>query len=141
MANGYAHIACCLDGSAAGDAALAAAIRMHSLGEGRLTLVHVMEAGLQYAGFATDVGIEDADHSRAWLEQMLALAPGSDGVLLEGHAPTAVCEWAAGNAVELIVAVRHHGRAERILLGSFASHLAYNAPSAVLLVKPPTPAG
>jgi nucleotide-binding universal stress UspA family protein len=141
MPNGYTHIACCLDGSAAGDAALAAAIRMHSLGEGRLTLVHVMEAGLEYAGFSTDVGIEDADHSRAWLEQMMALAPGSGGVLLEGHAPNAVCDWAAGHAVDLIVAVRHHGRAERILLGSFASHLAYNAPSAVMLVHPPTPAG
>ena len=41
----------------------------------------------------------------------------------------------------LLIGVRHHGRAERILLGSFASHLAYNAPCAVLLVHPPTPAG
>jgi nucleotide-binding universal stress UspA family protein len=141
MANGYAHIACCLDGSAAGDAALAAAIRMQALGDGRLTLVHVMEAGLEYAGFSTDVGAKDAEHSRAWLEQMVALVPGADGVLLDGHAPTVVCEWAAGQGVDLLVAVRHHGRAERILLGSFASHLAYNAPSAVLLVHPPTPAG
>jgi tetratricopeptide (TPR) repeat protein len=95
----------------------------------------------QYAGFSTDVGAKDAEHSRAWLEQMVALVPGADGVLLDGHAPTVVCEWAAGQGVDLLVAVRHHGRAERILLGSFASHLAYNAPSAVLLVHPPTPAG
>ena len=53
----------------------------------------------------------------------------------------AVCDWAAAHAVDLLIGVRHHGRAERILLGSFASHLAYNAPCAVLLVHPPTPAG
>ena len=114
---------------------------MQRLGEGRLTLVHVMEAGLEYAGFSTEVGARDAGHSRAWLEQTLALVPGADGVLLDGHPPTVVCEWAADNGVDLLVAVRHHGRAERILLGSFASHLAYNAPSAVLLVHAPTPAG
>ena len=141
MHNGYRHIACCLDGSAVGDAALAAAIRMHSLGEGRLTLVHVIEAGLEYAGYSTDVGVEDAQTSRAWLESVMALAPGSDGVLLEGHAPTAVCDWAAAHDVDLLIGIRNRGRAERFLLGSFASHLAYNAPCAVLLVHPPTPAG
>lgn len=141
MAEPYSHIACCLDGSAVGDAALAAALRMRSLGDGRLTLVHVMEPGLAYAGFSTDVGIEDAANSRRWMESVLALAPGADGVLLEGHAPTATCDWAAAHDVDLLVAVRHRGRAERVLLGSFAQHLAYNAPCAVLLATPPTPAG
>lgn len=141
MADGYAHIACCLDGSAVGDAALAAAIRMHSLGDGRLTMVHVMEPGLAYAGFSTDAGLEDAETSRRWLESVLALAPGADGVLLEGHAPSAVADWAEAHDVDLIVTVRHRGRAERILLGSFAQHLSYNAPCAVLLVRPPAPAG
>ncbi len=141
MADAYRHIACCLDGSAAGDAALAAALRMRSLGPGALTLVHVMEPGLAYAGFSTDLGVEDPANSRKWMESVLALAPGADGVLLEGHAPTAVCDWAAGHDVDLIVAVRHRGRAERVLLGSFAQHLAYGAPCELLLAEPPTPAG
>jgi nucleotide-binding universal stress UspA family protein len=141
MANGYEHIACCLDGSPAGDAALAGAMRLHKLGGGRLTIVHVMEPGMAYAAFSTDVGVQDADDSRGWLQSVMALAPGCDGVLLEGNPPNAVCDWASANGVDLIVGVRHHGRAERILLGSFASHVAYNAPCAVLLVHPPSPAG
>ncbi len=141
MANGYRHIACCLDGCAVGDAALAAAIRMRALGDGRLTLVHVMEPDIAYAGFSTDVGIKDPDQCRTWMESVLALAPGAEGVLLEGSAPSATCEWAASNDVDLIVAVRHRGRAERILLGSFAQHLAHHAPCEVLLVKSPTPTG
>ena len=141
MADAYTHIACCLDGSAAGDAALAAAIRMRSLGPGKLTLLHVTEPGLAYAGFSIDAGLENLDTVRTWMKNILALAPGADGVLLEGHPASAISDWAKNNGVDLLVAVRHRGRAERILLGSFAQHMTYNAPCAVLLVHPPAPAG
>lgn len=138
MADSYSHIACCLDGSPAGDAALAAAIRARSLGPGRLTLVHVMEPGVEaYSGLATDAINEDVHDARAWMERTVALAPGSEGVLLEGHPATVVGEWARDAGVDLLVAVRHRGRVEHLLLGSFAQHLAYNAPCAVMLVHPP----
>ncbi len=141
MANGYRHIACCLDGCTVGDAALAAAMRVHALGDGRLTLVHVLEPDLAYAGVSTYAGLDDLDQCRTWMESVLALAPSAEGVLLEGSAPSATCEWAASNDVDLMVAVRHRGRAERILLGSFAQYLAHHAPCEVLLVKSPTRAG
>ncbi len=138
MADAYAHIACCLDGSAAGDAALAAAIRMRALGDGGLTLVHVMEAGVEaYSGYPTDAINDDAHAARAWLEQLVALAPGADGVLLEGHPATTVTEWARGAGIDLLIAVRHRGKVEHLVLGSFAQHLAYNAPCEVMLVHPP----
>jgi nucleotide-binding universal stress UspA family protein len=138
VADAYAHIACCLDGSAAGDAALAAAIRMRALGDGTLTLVHVMEAGVEaYSGYPTEAISDDAHAARTWLEQMVALAPGADGVLLEGHPSTTVTEWAREAGIDLLIAVRHRGKVEHLLLGSFAQHLAYNAPCEVMLVHPP----
>jgi universal stress protein F len=142
MAAAYTHIACCLDGSPAGDAALAAAIRMRSLGDGELTLVHVMEAGVvAYSGLPTDAMNDDAHAARVWLEQTVALAPGASGVLLDGHPSTVVTEWARGAGVDLLIAVRHRGTVEHLLLGSFAQHLAYNAPCEVMLVHPPGAAG
>lgn len=142
MADAYAHIACCLDGSPAGDAALAAAIRMRSLGEGRLTLVHVMEPGVEaYTGYAGDAMEDDVHDVRAWMERTVALAPGSEGVLLEGHPASVTTEWARGAGVDLLVAVRHRGRVEHLVLGSFAQHIAYSSPCAVMLVHPPATPG
>jgi nucleotide-binding universal stress UspA family protein len=139
MPESYRHIACCLDGSPAGDAAMAAAMRARSLGPGSLTLVHVMEPGIEaYSGLATDAINDDERGAREWMEQMVALAPGAEGVLLEGHPATVVTEWARDAGVDLLVAVRHRGRVEHLLLGSFAQHLAYNSPCAVMLVHPPT---
>ena len=142
MAESYSHIACCLDGSPAGDAALAAAIRARSLGDGALTLVHVMEPGVSaYTSYTTAEINEDIHDARAWMEQMVALAPGSEGILLEGHPATATVDWARGAGVDLLVAVRHRGAVEHLLLGSFAQPLAYNAPCTVMLVHPPGDAG
>lgn len=141
MAEAYSHIACCIDGSPASDAALAAAIRMHALGPGRLTLVHVLEAGSSYTGFPSEDLADEGARARAWLQQMLALAPGSEGVILEGHAATVIPDWAGGAGVDLLIAVRHHGRAERLLLGGFTQHIVYHPPCAVLLVHPRSPQG
>lgn len=141
MADAYSHIACCIDGSPAGDAALACAIRMHALGPGRLTLVHVLEAGAFYTGFPSEDLEDGGARARAWLERTLALVPDAEGIILEGHPATVIADWASGAGVDLIIAVRHRGRAERLLLGSFAQHIAYHSPCAVMLVHPPTPSG
>lgn len=141
MAEAYSHIACCIDGSPASDAALAAAIRMHALGPGRLTLVHVLEVGASYTGFPSEHLADEGDRAREWLQQMLALAPGSEGIILEGHPASVIPDWAGGAGVDLLIAVRHHGRVERLLLGGFTQHIAYHSPCAVLLVRPPSPHG
>ncbi|MBM3664638.1 MAG: universal stress protein [Actinobacteria bacterium] len=142
MAGSYSHIACCLDGSPAGDAALAAAMRTRSLGDGALTLVHVMEPGITaYSGYSSEEISDDLHDARAWMEQMVAMAPGAQGVLLEGHPATATVEWASDAGVDLLVAVRHRGAVEHLMLGSFAQHLAYNSPCTVMLVHPPASSG
>jgi nucleotide-binding universal stress UspA family protein len=94
-----------------------------------------------YTGYVGEEMNDDVHDARSWMERMVALSPGSEGVLLEGHAPTVVSEWARGADVDLLVAVRHRGRVEHLLLGSFAQHLAYHSPCAVMLVQPPGDAG
>ncbi len=142
MAEPFRHIACCLDGSPAGDAALAAAMRMRALGDGRLTLVHVVDPGVEAsAGIATDAANDAIEEARLWMERMVALAPPCDGVLLDGNPATTVCAWARESGVDLLVVVRHRGRMEHLLVGSVAQHLAYHAPCPVMLVRPPLAAG
>jgi nucleotide-binding universal stress UspA family protein len=52
------------------------------------------------------------------------------------HAGTAVCEWAAREGVDLLIAAPYRGTVARMLLGSFAAHLLDEAPSPVLLARP-----
>ena len=73
----------------------------------------------------------------AWLAAAAAEAGGHPVLLVNlGMAASAVTEWAAEARVDLLVASAHRGVRERILLGSFAGHLARHAPCSVLLVRP-----
>jgi nucleotide-binding universal stress UspA family protein len=74
--------------------------------------------------------------SRTWLEELAAEIPEAEPVLLTGYPPVAVVEWAEEARPDLIVAAAHRGLVDRLLLGSFASYLAYHAPCSVLLVRP-----
>jgi nucleotide-binding universal stress UspA family protein len=60
---------------------------------------------------------------------------GSHSVFLEGSAGPAICEWASGSAVDLLVTGAHHGRAQSLLLGSVSGHLVNHAPCPVLVVR------
>ncbi len=135
----YAHIACCVDDSEGSRLALAEARRLRELGDGRLTLVHVATAGVMFVGApeapVTDV-VGAVGASREWLVELAAGVPGADAVLLEGDPPSAVVEWARDEHPDLIVAASSRGFIERLLLGSFATHLARHAPCSVLLVRP-----
>jgi len=135
----YAHIACCVEGSAASELALAEARRLRDLGPGRLTLVHVATAGVTFAG-GPETPIADVvgalESSRRWLADFAARVPGAEAVLLEGAPPGAVVAWAKESGPDLLVAAAHRGLLERLLLGSFATHLARHAPCSVLLVRP-----
>lgn len=136
----YAHIACCVDGSEGSALALAEARRLHDLGDSRLSLVHVASAGMMFAGTpeAPLTDVEDALHSsQRWLAELAGGVPGAEPVLLEGDPPGAVVEWARDQGPDLLVAASSRGFLERLLLGSFATHLARHAPCSVLLVRPP----
>jgi nucleotide-binding universal stress UspA family protein len=122
----WGHIACAIDNSEASAAALREAARLRVLGPGRLSVVHVS------AGPPHDA----ATAPPAWLDSAAAEAGGHPVLLVNlGVAASAVCEWAAEARVDLLVASAHRGVRDRILLGSFAGHLARHAPCSVLLVR------
>lgn len=136
----YRHIACCIDDSPASERALAEARRLRALGQGRLSLVHVVQFPLPYAvGFGapqpdpTDL----IDGARRWLDGIARDVDEGEAVLLEGQPASEVCAWAAGNAVDLLICAAHHGLAHRLALGSFAHNLVGNAPCPVLVLRPP----
>jgi nucleotide-binding universal stress UspA family protein len=140
----YRHICCCIDDSAASGRALAEARRLRALGEGRLTLLHVVQFPLPYSvGF----GAPQPDPSdmeagaRAWMATVADDVPEGTGVLLEGHPASQACAWAADNAVDLMICAAHRNLAQRLALGSFAHSLVNSAPCPVLVLRPPAHAG
>lgn len=106
---------------------------------GRLSLVHVVYTPVVYAEPMSLVGYDPGfihTEARKWLDERVAEVPGAEGVLLEGHPPSSVCRWAETAEPDLIVAASHRGLVERVLLGSFAGHLAQHSPVDVLLTRP-----
>ena len=86
-------------------------------------------------GPVTDPEIEQ-EAARAWLEELAAGVPGAGTALLLGEPAHAVQSWARQTGADLIVAARHRGAVERVLLGSFVSEVIDGAPCPVLLVPP-----
>ena len=140
----YRTIACCVSDDPAAEAVLAEAAALRAASPGALHLVTVVgPPRTTLAGpfsYYADPPAERAERAREWIDARAAAIPGASGVVLEGHPPRAVCEWAAENDVDLIVAAAHRGFVERTLLGGFAAYVAYHAPCPVLLVRPPAPA-
>jgi nucleotide-binding universal stress UspA family protein len=140
----YTHIACFIDGSDAARQGLDHAEGVRALTGGRLSVVHVIAAPAFLVTLAAGLGGGAAVHdpetereaARMWLEEQVRDREGAEAVLLEGHPGSAACDWSAGHGVDLMVAARHRGLVERTLLGSFAGHIAHNAPCPVLLVPP-----
>lgn len=134
----YAHIACCVDDSPASTRALAEARRLRALGPGRLSLVHVSPRPLIEApapGAPPGAPRDVADDERAWLQATAAGVAGAEPVALTGPAAGAAMDWAREAGPDLIVAAAHRGRVERALLGSFAAHVAREAPCPALLTR------
>lgn len=140
METPFRHIAVCLDDSDASKRALAEAQRLRGFGQGRLTLLHVVEFPLPYA---TGLGgwvpnpTDLTDVAKEWLDGVAADVPGAAAVVLEGHPAGEVCDWAGENAVDLLICAGHRNLAARITLGSFAHYLVNHAPSSVLVLRPP----
>jgi nucleotide-binding universal stress UspA family protein len=139
----YAHIACCVDDTPAARAALAEARSLRALTPGRLSLVHAGPRPLMEQRGEEGWEVDPRDRSvteRVWIETLAASVPGAEAVYLTGNPPAVVCDWAAEEAVDLLVAASSKGVLERVILGSFAAHVATHAPCSVLLVRPPRPA-
>ena len=71
-----------------------------------------------------------------WLAEQIEGRDGAEAVLLEGHPAEAACEWARESGCDVLVVASHRGRVERVFVGSFAGHVAHNAPCPVLLIPP-----
>jgi nucleotide-binding universal stress UspA family protein len=136
----YRHIACCIDDSDASQRALAHARVLQALGPGRLSLVHAVQLPLPYSsGFGTWIPnpADLVDAARRWMEEATADVPEGESVILEGYPAAVVCEWAAEQAVDLLVCAAHRSLAQRLALGSFAHYLVSHAPCPVLVLRPP----
>jgi len=139
----YDHIACFIDDSDAARTGLAHAAALRALGGGRLSVVHVVAPPGYLISLATSYGggtLPDTDLEREaaemWLAEQAREIEGAEPVLLEGHPASAAIDWAREAGCDLIVVAAHRGLVERSLLGSFAGHVAHNAPCPVLLVPP-----
>jgi nucleotide-binding universal stress UspA family protein len=134
----FRHIAVCVDDSAPSLEALRHARLLRDLGADRLSVIHVAQWPLPYLIGGLSMVIEPTDvfeRQRAWLAETVDDARGEQAVYLTGMPATVVCEWAEQEHPDVIVAASHRGVGERILLGSFARHVAYHAPANVLLTR------
>lgn len=140
----FAHVACCIDDSTAATRALAHADALRTLAGGKLTVLHVLPSPAFLTSLAAGLGgapVHDVETEREaaqmWLEEQIHGRENAEAVLLEGHPAEAVVDWAREGGCDVMVAARHSGRVERVLLGSFSKHLVDHAPCAVLLIPPP----
>lgn len=134
----YAHIACCIDGSAAAEDALAQAVELWRAAGGRLSLVRaaphpllVEEVDGELVALPEDINAE----ARGWLHARAREVPGAEPVLVEGLAGPEVCRWADGAGVDLLVTGAGIGRLEGLLLGSFSRYVVGHASCPVLVVR------
>jgi nucleotide-binding universal stress UspA family protein len=139
----FAHIACCIDDSAAASRALAHADALRALSGGRLSVVHVIPSPAFLTSLAASLGgapVHDTglEHEAAemWLDEQVQGREGAEAILLEGNPAETACEWARDAGCDVLVVASHRGRVERVLIGSFAGHVAHHAPCPVLLVPP-----
>lgn len=139
MSAPYRHIGCCLDDSAASRRALAEARRLRELGQGRLSLVHVVQFPLPFSiGFGASPTPNDlADAARGWLDPIGEEVPEAETVLLQGYPAAETCTWAENHAVDLLICAAHRNLPQRLTLGSFAHFLVNHAPCSVLVLRPP----
>lgn len=136
----YRHIACCVDRSDASLQALDLARRLRAAGPGTLTVLTAAfvppRPDTNYKDVA-DVEVV-AEGAASWLRRETSSMPDVDVAVATGYPPPAACEeWAVNNGCDLMVASAHRGFIDRIVLGSFADHLAHHAPCSVLLRRPP----
>lgn len=131
----YRHIACCYDGSAASEAAVAEGLRLQTFGGGRVSVVHVYHDPPSYGGMhEPDLG-SVREVARHWFEERAAAWPDAEAVFLQGSPFVEIDRWSELHGPDLLIAGVHHGRAHRAVLGSVANHLVHSAACPVLIVR------
>ena len=137
MSAPFRHIACCMDESESALRALEESRSLRALGEGRLTLLHVVQYPPPFAtGYGAQVNPADLmAAAEKWMGAVAADVPEGNEVVLQGYPASEACTWAADNAVDLMVAASHRNLAQRLALGSFADYLVNHAPCPVLVMR------
>jgi nucleotide-binding universal stress UspA family protein len=140
MSTPFRHIACCLDESESSERALAEARRLRTFGEGRLTILHVVQFPPPFStGYGLQIDMADLiAAAERWLAEETADVDEGTGVVLHGHPASEACRWAADNAVDLLLCASHRTLAQRVALGSFAHHLVNHSPCPVLVLRSPS---
>jgi nucleotide-binding universal stress UspA family protein len=134
----FRHIAVCVDDSEPSRRSLNEAVRLARLGAETLSIVHVLpwppsHLTMGYA-LVPDPTTTFSD-SQEWLNDLVAATGIGVPVLLKGDPPRAVSAWAREAAPDVLICAAHRGLWERVLLGSFATYVAYHAPCDVLLTR------
>lgn len=136
----YRHIACCVDHSEAAQRGVEHGARLaRQLGAERFSLVHFVAPPV-YMGVYYPPPEPVASEVPDWLREMASGAEGAEAVVVDSIAnypPAEAVAWAAREGVDMLVAASHQGFFRRMVMGSFAAHLAYHAPCPVMLVPPP----
>jgi universal stress protein F len=141
----FEHVAVCVDASEATAAALRLARRLRAP-EGRLRVVHVVPppftATLGWGGMSPPDLIGAAEELIDGIIEGLPEAEReqAESVVLSGHPPSTVIEWAHEAGPDLLVTAAHGGLLKRLAMGSFSSHLAYHSPCSVAVARPDAPA-
>jgi nucleotide-binding universal stress UspA family protein len=134
----FRHVAVCVDDSEPSRRALGEAVALARLGAETLSIVHVLpwppsHLTMGYA-LVPDPTTTFRD-GEEWLTDLVAATGTGVPVLLKGDPPRAVCAWARDAAPDVLICAAHRGVWDRVLLGSFANHVAYHAPCDVLLTR------
>jgi nucleotide-binding universal stress UspA family protein len=143
MSAPYENIACFIDDSESAQRGLAEARRLHGLGSGRLSVVHVVSPPPWPVVMGSALGglMDDPEAligaGREWLTSVVADIDGAEPVVLFGHPAEEAVRFLTDVGCDLAVAAGHRGTVARAVMGSFASYLAHHAPCAVLLVPSP----
>ncbi|TLP48234.1 MULTISPECIES: universal stress protein [Cohaesibacter] len=117
-------------------AALAAAKVLADQG-GKVTLIHVLDAVPAYvaAQVPKEVRIEARDKIKHDLKEKATIFPDAEIVVIDGHAGTAIVEYADDHDIDLIVVASHRPGLQDYFLGSTAARVVRHANCAVHVTR------
>jgi nucleotide-binding universal stress UspA family protein len=122
----FGHVACWVDGTAAGTVALAMSVSLWRHDDGRLSLLHATGPG----------ETRGAQRLRKdWERGRGRTLAGAEPVFIADDPATAICDWARREEPDVIVVGAGAGRPPGRDVGNLAGELVERAPCAVLVVQ------
>jgi nucleotide-binding universal stress UspA family protein len=138
----FQKILVAIDGSAASDKALAAAVDLAAQYRAELTALSVVELPAVVSVVGEIEGVREVaeEHFRqigqAAVEYARSRGVALRSVVVRGHAADAIVRYAEGEGVNLIVLGQHgHSRIARFFLGSTTDRVSEHSPCTVMIVK------